>query len=298
MSYTNIVFQHPGFQVTKTDGYASCIAASKISQGDVLLVEHALVSTDIVKIVNIVTQNSDIYLTLCPHERDGESRNPDVATKKVASNMFRADDLFALGARVSMMNHSCSPNAMVTYTHVRGYSIPISLIVVYAVRDIEENEEICIMYGPKVGHEQNSYHDFECHCAKSDEERIEVFESFKTIRADAASSPDNIYGVHLSFVRDYLSRFADSPAESDGAVIPADSSHVEEIVTLHHLAMDAGIYKATPTQLVPTARFEEYIKEHFGVERTAPDSEKFEALTATMAKMEDKCKEFLKGVTV
>lgn len=299
MSYTNVIYQHPEFEVVKNGDFASCVARESISEGDILLIEHSLVSDDIAKIVNIVYQNVEMYLTLCPHESDSEPRNPDVATKKVASNMFRTDDLFALGRTVSMINHSCSPNALVTYTHIHEYSIPVSFIVVYAVRDIQPHEEICIMYGATVGHDDNEYHSWVCTCGQSDDERAHMFESIKQTRVTASSSSKRTYHKHMPIIQSYVCNGSseEDPASAGATAALTTTTAVEDVIALQQLAMEAGVYKMTPDQLAPTARFEEYIKEHWGLERGASDAEKYQALMTTLSNINSECMAFLSNLT-
>jgi hypothetical protein len=292
MSYTNIIFQNPHFSVVKDGSYASVTTSDKICRGEILLIEHSIVSDDIAKVVNIVNQNSGMYDTLCPRETD-LVRGVDTATKKVASNMFRTEELFALGKQVSMINHGCSPNAMVTYTHVRGFKIPISFMVVYAIEDISTQEEVKIMYGSNVGHETNEYHDFQCDCGKSADERSNTFNSIKCLRdSREAGSGDIMYQSHLPILQAYI---AQDPYPGEHFTPQCTAV---EVVSLQLLAMVAGVYKANEQQLVPTARFGEYIQEHHGVGSSAPDSMKYQALMTVISTFENDAKTFLSTVNL
>lgn len=287
-----MIFQSPHFKVIKDGNYASVLVSENICRGDILLIEHAIVSDDIAKVVNIVNQNSSMYDKLCPRDLD-LVKCVDIATKKVASNMFRTDDLYALGKQVSMINHGCSPNAMVTYTHIRGFKIPISFMIVYAIEDICADEEVTIMYGSNVGHDSNEYHNFQCDCGKSLDERSAKFNSIKCLRVDRElDNEDSWYRSHLPMLQAYID---DEPSIGDQCF-----SHCSavEVVSLHLLAMEAGVYKANEQQLVPTARFGDYIKDRYGVDNSAPDSVKYQALMTTISNFESEAKSFLSTVNL
>jgi hypothetical protein len=169
MVYCNLCYENPSLEILSADSNHSIRSRSRIEQGELLLLEHALSSDSPADLVNIVCQNKELWQWLCPRQVQYEQRDHAVGTTKVSSNAFHVNSLYVLGKYTSCMNHRCNPNACVVHTQIHGSLVPITFMAVYALEPIEADQEIVIMYSASVGHTPNGYHDFTCDCSLTEE---------------------------------------------------------------------------------------------------------------------------------
>jgi hypothetical protein len=289
--YTNIVYQNPKVEVIVSDDYASLRTKSAIECGDLIMIEHVIVANDPAIVVNIVSQNEELYRILYPRHPN-EQRSTDNATSKVMSNMFRIEGNYALGKTISMINHNCNPNALCTHSTIDAFDIPVSFLIVYALRDIPDGEEICIMYSTTVGHEDtNTYHTFHCNCNQTLEERTRTHELSKGLLLTNA-----MYKKHQRFLMEYVNHYSSdrslayythkdieylrainqhieifhSDVDNDVIVAHNDQStctthSIKDIILLQYLAMQWGIYSDIPHNYNISMRYVESVIDKYNV---------------------------------
>jgi hypothetical protein len=302
MVYCNLCYQNPSVEIISEENNHSIKSRARIEQGELLLLEHAISSETPAHLVNIVSQNKELWQWLCPRGLvDYGDRNHAIGTTKVSSNAFRANGLYVLGKYTSCMNHRCQPNACVVHTQFHGFLIPITFMAIYALETIMADEEIMIMYSPSVGHSPNEYHDFTCDCSLTEEDRVTISQRIKTITSTPSSlEMSTQFSAHRQLIEAY---FTDQPlilphthTLSEGGIssvpfVPSDT--MKNTVITQTLAMVGGVYKVSEEHLLPLERFLEFIAEHYHVDPSrASDTEKMNCLFRMVAEFEGRYDEW------
>jgi len=172
-----IIFKHD-FVVCCRDGHGALgiYATGPIEEGTLLCMEEAIIgSTNYV--ATVLSHRLDIAEELYPRA------NFDFHDKVCHNTWEYEDEAYApfslekkhaLCPYISKFNHHCSPNASVETVCISKhfYDNPeeasdnyVGGIVVYAVQDIEEGEEIYVNYGWDIGHtNSNSTFNWKCNC--------------------------------------------------------------------------------------------------------------------------------------
>ena len=184
-TYTNIVEKSDSIIEVFENGYKKIIAVKMIKTGELLLLEHVLVGPAYY-CMNVVAGNELLFDSLYPrtigtwddlyfHQeaRQEESRI------KVPSNCFNNGENITIGLFISSLNHSCFPNSIVSLAdRVDHLFIKKGIMVksLFAVKNITIGEEITITYKAQAGHSQEfeQYHNFQCLCGRSDNEREKI----------------------------------------------------------------------------------------------------------------------------
>jgi hypothetical protein len=292
--YTNVIHFHTNAIVDFNENYTSMRAQNNIDEGDLILIEHTISSADAAVLVNVVQQNKDLYNWLCPREISFDTRNPEICTTKVRSNSFRTNEMFVLGKYLSTINHSCDPNAFVTSTNISQFTIPITFMIVYALRDIPAGEEIQFMYGATVGHGENEYHDFHCVCTKTDIERLTLSSSIKErVAISQLKSESSPCAASFTQHREIISSYISSTLDTDLPTCTTSPEIINNILITQLLAVETGMYKLTETELCPSTRFQEYLSTVYGISEGASDTDKMSALMHIMRRIEQDVEDFI-----
>lgn len=315
MQYTNTVYQNPGVDIRFIVDYGCIKANRKIFRGDLILVEQVLAARDATSIVNIVSQNDSLFIDLCPRKTD-ELKNVGNAANKVASNMFRTNDVYALGRTISMINHSCTPNSLCTFTHFKGFDIPITFIIIYAINDINAEDEVSIMYSPSVGHVENDYHNFTCNCTKTTTQRETTIRVLSNL---ANNEKSNMFKIHREIIKQYWQqrhqpvyfRIADDSVLSDNlkekkqlvdcisvnelksdesnndldlaaiSSIIADRSCFKDVLLTQYLSHRFGLY-VNSNNYIFSVRYNDILEQEHGVKRDDSDQVKMDGMMRVM----------------
>lgn len=191
--YTHLLFSEP---VTKVDLNSNnnhqfdVKATRNIEKHEIILVEHILQGSSVL-IGNLVRVNEKLYNNLYPRDVNPWTKDTiydikdiSIVDEKVISNLFQknpGEDILALGNNISLLNHSCNPNACIAtrpLVHKTHMTIEGVIMAVYAVRRIAKDDSVCISYSPETAHEFELYDDskrgFVCECSKTLEERINI----------------------------------------------------------------------------------------------------------------------------
>ena len=175
--YTNVVYLN-GLEIREKDNYKSVIALNDISVGDLLLIEHAMV-TDLAKLFAIVAYNEylfDQYHPRISKWAETEDRS-ELAKTKVLHNSFNYNMQPLMTDFIAKCNHSCDPNCAISPNRtvfIFGECVAV-FMEVYAVKNIPRGTEITISYGPDTGHHQSNdeyKRDFACNCDVQRNERL------------------------------------------------------------------------------------------------------------------------------
>lgn len=309
--YSNLLYKNNSIEIINLNNYYSIKSINSIPSNTLLLLEHSLSSlTSINNIINIVNQNKDLYSFLCPREINYNNKNNNISINKVTSNIFQYNQLYILNKYISCLNHSCLCNCLILYTIINNnLNIPIVFMSVYSIRDINKDEELTIMYGVNIGHDENNkYHHFSCNCGLTKEERVEM--SLK-LKAMASSSSNKKYSAHRDIISLYCKNQLPStslpippPINSPSLplpyeIIPVDPPEsMKTIVITQLLALEAGVYKVSETEILPLERFHEYIAEHYQITSSSTDNERMNALYDILQKFDDKFEEFISNLTL
>ena len=330
--YTNLLYKNPSIEIINQNNYLSVICTSLIplEEGSLLLLEHSLSSSNSAEIVNIINQNRDLYSFLCPRETSFSCRSIDISLNKVRSNLFQFNSLYLIGRYLSCVNHSCLVNSIVIYITIKSsFSIPIVIMAVYAIKTIDFNEEIVIMYGPNIGHSHNSeleekkeetkeeknennnitYHSFICNCQLNKEEREEISLRLKSLVR--SNDFHEKYFTHRNIIIAYLRNElqssiipSSSPLSSSSSSSPDEILEITPIIPMKNiliaqlLAIECGVYYTSETELLPLQRFHEYIAEHYQITSNSTDNDRMNALYAIIQKYEQQFDEFIQNISL
>ncbi|KAI9095765.1 hypothetical protein DFS34DRAFT_671736 [Phlyctochytrium arcticum] len=162
------IYKHDGIMKTEVKHGLGIVATENIAKNTILNVDVLIVG-DLYKCMEQLATDEQLYTELCPRERIVESANKKGKLfEKVLSNSFGNGELI-LGHHLSFYNHSCNSNAVYGLLHLTGEADSLTLGIVFSLRDIPANEEICLFYGERFGHDENlmagSFHKFSCKCS-------------------------------------------------------------------------------------------------------------------------------------
>ncbi|ORY33588.1 hypothetical protein BCR33DRAFT_791388 [Rhizoclosmatium globosum] len=178
--HTTLLYLHPSLQCIQqasnspeSKDYHIMQSTAPIASGSVLLVEHVIHGTEshLQKVLAVDTAFSDM---LDPREGTEGCNEP---INKIKHNAFIGPDgSMRLGPIVTRFNHRCDPDCSVRYVYeeteckFRRHTRKDGFAVIYAMRDIKSDQEVCYQY--------NSYaHDlFGCDCGRTGEERDAILE--------------------------------------------------------------------------------------------------------------------------
>ncbi|KAI9094086.1 hypothetical protein DFS34DRAFT_595906 [Phlyctochytrium arcticum] len=166
------IYKHDGIMRTEVKHGLGIVATENIAKNTILNVDVLIVG-DLYKCMEQLAEDEQLYTELCPREHIAESEIQ--LFEKVLSNSFGNNELI-LGHHLSFYNHSCNSNAVYGILHLTAKDDSLTakddslkLGIVFSLRDIPANEEICLFYGERFGHDENlmagSFHKFTCNCS-------------------------------------------------------------------------------------------------------------------------------------
>lgn len=227
----------------------------------------------------------------------------------MTSNVFQYNNLSILNKYISCINHCCNYNSIGLFIQFNNFNIPIIFMAIYAIRDIEENEEIFIMYGSNVGHDDNNkYHNFHCNCGLTDEERNEKYLEMKSILSN--NETEGRYTEHRDIIRAYCRNqlIPQSVTSLPSLLLPlppfCEMIEIEQPETMKNviitqlLAIESGVYKASDTQLLPLERFHEYIKQHYQITENSTDNDRMNALYDILQRFDLMFEEYIQNLSL
>ena len=216
------------FETTDAD-YKYVKAVKSISEGDILLFEHALCSTNINDISEGIRYSPELFNSLYPRtmewsetmftETQSSNQLPDILSEKVQKNCFSKNNTYYIGKDVTKFNHLEKPNALCRFIDIIDLGLPTNVAIMYiiAIKDIPVDEEILIWYG-------NAYFN----------------ENHEEVEYDTTKYQTKIE----SFIPQYIKK------------------PIFESVTFNHLCAYYGLYIANDT-LYPTEKFFKYYEKEY-----------------------------------
>lgn len=136
-----------------------CVKASdKINNSELLLVELVYSSDNYIDIPLTIQYYPELFNSLYPRKMKWDktminAESMDVfesCQKKYACNSFNVGGRHVIGNDISRFNHSTSPNTTILTSLVDvEQAIPYQIAYIYAINDINIDEEITIWYGNK-----------------------------------------------------------------------------------------------------------------------------------------------------
>jgi hypothetical protein len=162
MEVIRTIYKNNKIEYINEKDYWMIKSKKEIKKGDIILVEQCFCENEkesSVKNKMIVKINEELFNELYPRKNkwieeykylDDENLN-EMLNEKILKNCFSSKQGIVLGYNISKINHSKNPNAK-TFEHTIeiGKEIYTKILNVEAIRDINANEEIYIIYGKGV----------------------------------------------------------------------------------------------------------------------------------------------------
>ncbi|KAI9352783.1 hypothetical protein BDR26DRAFT_204458 [Obelidium mucronatum] len=176
--HTSLLYFHNSLSCIthETGDYQLVRSTARIPAGSVLLLEHIVHGTE-AQLVKVLQADPEFSNLLDPRE------SPLDKISKIKHNAFVGyDGSMRLGPVVTRFNHKCDPDASVRYLyeeterkHRPGVFRKDGFAVIYALRDIEPNQEVCYQYNAF------AHSLFKCDCGRTDRELEEILERNRDI---------------------------------------------------------------------------------------------------------------------
>ena len=149
---TQVLYQHEAVSIVKHDGNYSVVATQPIKSGTLLLLEHVLSGSQEF-VLGAIASCKSLSDVLYPRTFAASDDKSTMANTKMSHNAFLFNgDRHVLGDAFSKFNHSCKPNCymadadVLTHHLSRSHTVDIHVSGLWALRAIEEGEELCMTY--------------------------------------------------------------------------------------------------------------------------------------------------------
>lgn len=179
--FTRVIFQGP-VEIVKeaTTGQRRVITTKQVEAGELLFVEHRMVSDKTVLMYALLTDPL-LFAALYPRPPEPVETLDErikLAILKLNNNVFRAQgDKFALYDAMAAINHSCVANVGASSCQ---FGIGSTCACIVSLTALAQGEELFINYGNNLGHlteaalalsQEKETLNFQCQCGRNEEQR-------------------------------------------------------------------------------------------------------------------------------
>ena len=193
--YMGLVYMNSAIFIGEENNYKFIKTLADIKSGELILVEHVLTNNDAISRI-IIRHNEYLFNQYHPRQvnyQDAIKMSAEeiekITTEKLSHNCFSFDKNLLLTNTITKMNHSCNPLCSVFIQESFNKEDTTTIFMeVYALKNIPQNTELTINYGPKSAHDR----DFTCNCGKSLADREKNFRVTTQLAAYFSTTCNNI----------------------------------------------------------------------------------------------------------